>query len=62
MPANWEGSNMNKNKLNILDWSCQNVSPTDPTGAEQFKLIPWNELAPMPDTYVRHPSISVGFH
>lgn len=31
------------------------MSPTDPTVAEQLRLIPWNGLAHMPDTYVRHP-------
>lgn len=53
---------MNKNKLNILGQSCQNVSPIDPAVAKQLELIHWNGLAHMPDTYVRHPSISVGYY
>lgn len=36
--------------------------PTDPTVAEQLELIHWNGLAHEPDTYVRLPSISVGFY
>lgn len=53
---------MNKNKLNILGQSCQNVSRIDPAVAKQLELIHWNGLAHMPDTYVRHPSISVGYY
>lgn len=30
--------------------------------AEQLELILWNGLAHKPDTYVRHPSISVGYY
>lgn len=42
----------------------RNFFPGDPTvaGQHQFELIHWNGLPHMPNTYVRHPSISVGFY